>query len=170
MTTDERALGKLATHMDAAERAVLLGAMRPIEVDAGTVVVRDGQPLAALFVVVSGRLDLSIDASGRSVPLGRVSPGAFIGELAVLGNGVAAATATAGEKSRLLEFTGRDLDALRASDTRVASLLLRSLVEDLAERVRAANTVADAGDDVSAKKEKGWLEGVLAKLFGGGNA
>ncbi len=158
-------LDRLAAHMDATQREVLRTAMAALEVDAGHVLFRDGQPLDALHVVDTGALGLSIDVDGRDVALGRITPGGFTGELSLLDPTTAHATATALEPTRILKLSREALTKLRATDTVVASLLLRALVEDLAERVRHANTIAV--DDAAAPK-RGWFESALAKLFGGG--
>lgn len=162
--SDEGALDRLAAHMDEAQRGALLAAMTAKDVESGAVLFADGQPLEALLVVVSGAVDLSIDVGGTAVKLGHVAPGGFCGALSLLDTTTAYATATARGEGRVLLLTRVALDALRRSDATVASLLLRALVEDLAERVRAANTVAV---EPSAPK-RGWLESALANLFGGG--
>lgn len=149
--------------MDAVQREVLHSAMSAIDVEQGHVLFRDGDSLDALHVVEDGALALSIDVEGHSVALGRITRGGFIGELALLDPTTAHATATALERTRILKLSRDALAKLRSTDTVVASLLLRALVEDLAERVRHANTVAV---DESAPK-RGWFETALAKLFGG---
>ena len=160
------ALDRLAAHMDATQREILRTSMAATEVDAGHVLFRDGQPLDALHLVDQGALGLSIEVDGNSVTLGRITPGGFTGELSLLDATTAAATATALERTRVLTLSREALTSLRAKHTVVASLLLRALVEDLAERVRNANTLSV--DDAAAPK-RGWFESALAKLFGGGD-
>jgi CRP-like cAMP-binding protein len=161
--SDEGALDRLAEHMDAEQRAALCAAMTAVDIEPGVVLFADGQPLDALHVVVSGAIDLSIDVGGKPVLLGHVAAKDFCGELSLLDTTTAYATATAREKSRVLRLTRAALDKLRRSNANVASLLLRALVEDLAERVRAANTVAVE----TTPPKRGWLETALANLFGG---
>jgi CRP-like cAMP-binding protein len=158
------ALDRLAAHMNGEQRATLRAAMTEVDVEPGTELFRDGQPLDGLYLVVDGAIDLSIHVDGAAIKLGHVAPKGFCGELSLLDTTTAYATATAREKGRVLHLTRAALAALRRSDATVASLLLRALVEDLAERVRMANTVAV--EPTSPKR--GWLESALANLFGGG--
>src|SRR5687767_14477131 len=72
--SDDAALEQLAAHMNAAQRAALRAAMKPLDVEPGQVLFVDGEPLDALHVVVSGAIDLSITVHDAPVKLGHVPP------------------------------------------------------------------------------------------------
>ena len=159
-------LTRLAAHMDDGQRDVLRAAMMEVVLLVGKPLFHEGEPLDALHAVESGTLELSIAVHDQPVVLGDVVAGNFIGALHMLDGGTAALTATArGESARVLRLTRASLDELRRDHAAVASLLLRALVEDLAVRVRDANTIEV--DDEQPEK-KGWLATALGKLFGGG--
>ena len=85
------------------------------------------------------------DLDGLALRVGAVAPGGLIAELSLFEPGVAAATATATEATRLLRLSHDALGTLREKHPKVASLLLLALIEDLAARVRHANTALVAG-------------------------
>src|SRR4051794_33587956 len=72
-------------------------------VTAGTVIVREGEPLACLYIVLEGLFGVRI-ASIQNSEIGRLGPGEIIGEISFLENTVPSATVTAIESSLLLEI------------------------------------------------------------------
>jgi CRP-like cAMP-binding protein len=156
-------LTRLAAHMDDAQRATLEASLTSIALQPGETLFREGATLEALHVVGEGAIELSIDVDGQPVVLGRVMPGSFFGALNVLDGGVAFANAIAREPTTVLRLPRASFAQLRAKHPVVASLLLRALVEDLAERVRDANTVTVD----EAPKKQGWFASALGALFGG---
>jgi cyclic nucleotide-binding protein len=83
---------------------------RPIEVPAGHVVFREGEPAVAgegaVYLVLDGILDAEI--GGESI--GEVGPGAIVGERGVL-EGKRTATLTARTKAKLVSFDAEAVDA-----------------------------------------------------------
>jgi cyclic nucleotide-binding protein len=83
---------------------------RPIEVPAGHVVFREGDPAVAgdgaVYLVLDGILDAEV--GGEAV--GEVGPGAIVGERGVL-EGKRTATLTARTKSKLVSFDAEAVDA-----------------------------------------------------------
>jgi NTE family protein/lysophospholipid hydrolase len=67
--------------LDAIERS-----METIELDAGTVLVRQGETADRVYIVVEGQLAIALESGqpGRDQLLGEVGPGDVVGELAVL--------------------------------------------------------------------------------------
>jgi CRP-like cAMP-binding protein len=82
---------------------------REVDVEAGQVVIREGEPGHEFFVVVDGRLDVSRRRKGTFASVG---PGDFVGEMALLSNKPRNATVTAATSSRLLKIEDRDFAAL----------------------------------------------------------
>lgn len=164
-------LTRLSAHMDDEQCEVLRSAMSVVVLLAGKPLFTEGEPLDALHAVDSGAVELSIEVHDEPVVLGHVAAGNFFGALNMLEGGTAAvtATATATESARVLRLTRASLDTLRRDHTAVASLLLRALVEDLAVRVRDANTleVDDGTDGPHEPEKKGWFAKALGKLLGG---
>lgn len=83
-------------------------------VPAGEVVVREGEPAAAFYVVVEGRLEVTSSASRE--PLNVLERGDFFGEIGLLRRSARTATVTCMTPSRLYRIDGdRFLDAFDAT-------------------------------------------------------
>lgn len=86
--------------MTAIER--LAAGMTPLAAEAGTVVMREGEPGETFVIVATGELEVTVD--GR--PMGRLGPGAGFGEIALLRRSARTATVTA-----LTGFSGFEVDS-----------------------------------------------------------
>lgn len=117
--------------LDAAGLGDLLRAAEIVNADAGQVVVRQGEPGEHLFVVREGVL--AVERGGRS--LARLQPGAWFGELALLGSQVRTATVTALQPCVLVRLPRHALDGALARDLQGAAHLLEVASERL-EAVR----------------------------------
>jgi CRP-like cAMP-binding protein len=73
------------------------------QVIANTVVVREGEPLAHLYIVLEGLFGVRV-ASVPDAEIGRLGPGEIIGEISFLENMLPSATVIAIESSLLLRF------------------------------------------------------------------
>jgi predicted acylesterase/phospholipase RssA/CRP-like cAMP-binding protein len=88
--------------LDDAARLELAGQLEPVHVPAGEVVLRQGDPADGLFLLVSGRLRVSVAAGGAERVLYDLARGAIIGEMALLSDRPRAATVRAVRDSDLL--------------------------------------------------------------------
>ncbi|MGZ3422007.1 MAG: Crp/Fnr family transcriptional regulator [Polyangiales bacterium] len=167
---DERAIAELGAHMDRAQRTALLAVLTPREIAAGDVIAREGEARDALEVIVKGNVALSLrDADGHVLEVATLGPGRAFGEPSLLEGLPAGATATAQTATRVLGLSRAALDDLRRREPRVASLLLRALIEDLAERVRTANTAIERDGEalrLASPQKHGFLARTLGRLFG----
>lgn len=106
-----------------------------ITVASGQVVVWEGHAQEALYVVLEGKLVVSQRVRGDLESLlAELGPGASFGELAVLGDGPAAATVTAEQRCRLWKVDRSAMERI-VSDPDVCWALLRALTG----KVRMAN-------------------------------
>ncbi len=106
-----------------------------VHMASGQVVVWEGTPQDALYVVLHGRLSVTRRLRGEMESvLAELGPGATFGELAVIDAQPAAATVTAEERSVLWRVDREGLHTL-AGDPDVAWVLLKAL----AGKVRMAN-------------------------------
>ncbi|MGA2469101.1 MAG: patatin-like phospholipase family protein [Solirubrobacteraceae bacterium] len=103
---------------------------RAIRVEAGSLLFRRDDHGDALFVVVSGMLEVLDDDGGARYLLGR---GEVIGELALLTGESRSASVRARRDSELIAVSAEDFERLLASDPS----LWRSLAGVLAERLRS---------------------------------
>lgn len=101
----------------------------------GQVVVWEGQPQDALYLVLHGKLSVSQSVRGElESVLAELGPGASFGELSVFDPAPASATVTAEERAVLWRVERRGIDRL-VGDPDVAWALLKAM----AGKVRMAN-------------------------------
>lgn len=91
----------------------------------GEVLLREGDPADALYVVLDGALSLTRAAPNGTALLGEVRRGEHLGELALLEDGPRAATATALEPTRVLRVSRAGFDACLAAHPAASSTLGR---------------------------------------------
>ena len=105
-----------------------------VDVDAGTVLTREGRTGGEFFVIVDG--SVSVERGGRVVATLRA--GDFLGEIALVDGGPRTATTTATVPSRLLVVAHREFHSLldRFPEVRMGVL------QALAERVRKLDVQA----------------------------
>jgi hypothetical protein len=73
-----------------------------------TVVIRQGEPVAALVLVSSGRLEVRLERAGEAIELGAIGPGEYIGEAPLLARAPARASVVAATEAELLLLAPRD--------------------------------------------------------------
>ena len=102
--------------------------LRQVELAAGDVAARQGEPGTTWFLIEVGRL--SVDVDGR--PVRELGPGEAFGEIALLRQGVRTATVVAQQASRLWSLDGEVfLAALRADGGRALAALDEVAEENL---------------------------------------
>lgn len=106
--------------------------------DKDSVLFEEGTMGLSLFIVISGKVDLSKKSGSKTVGLGRVENGGLLGQLALLDDQPRAATATAVEATECLLLTRDSFDTLVKKDPAIAWCLTPAL----AERVRDLQTLA----------------------------
>jgi MFS family permease len=104
----------------AASRPVLerlAGALAEVTVPAGTAVIREGDPADALYVLVSGRVEVSARGEGAAEEFIRtMEAGSYFGEIGLLERIPRTATVTAAEDCTLWRIEGQEfLDALTSA-------------------------------------------------------
>ena len=104
-----------------------------IDVPAGRVLMRQGDPGREAFVIADGRAKATIDGK-RSVKLG---PGDCFGEMALLYSAPRSATVTAESDMRLLVVGSREFSELIEDVPGVGRRVLAALAERLREAERA---------------------------------
>jgi CRP-like cAMP-binding protein len=105
----------------------------PMEVPAGTQLVAEGAAARQVFVIVSGRAEVTI--AGRHVAT--LGPGDVIGEMALLDRQPRSATVTASEPMQVLVADPRGFAALLAEPQ-----VTRALLDVEVRRLRGADTWA----------------------------
>jgi predicted acylesterase/phospholipase RssA/CRP-like cAMP-binding protein len=121
--------------LDEATRLELAGQLEPVHVAAGEAIFREGDPGTGLFLVVSGRLRVSVAAAGAERMLYDVGRGAIVGEMAALTDRPRAATVQAVRDSDLLLLRMSSFTALLER----SPALVTGMIRLLADRVLAVD-------------------------------
>lgn len=106
---------------------------------AGTVLFREGQESASVYLVLRGNVSLEIEVSGRGpVPVQTVTAGELLGWSPVLRLGPMTATARALTRCRLAVLDAARVVALTEQDPRFGVEFLRRTAATMAQRLSAA--------------------------------
>jgi CRP/FNR family transcriptional regulator, cyclic AMP receptor protein len=98
--------------------------------EAGSTVAGEGQTGAGFFVIESGEASVSVHGSER----GKLGPGDYFGEIALIDDGARSATVTADTELRCYGLTSWEFRPLVEGNASIAWKLL----ETMAKRLRAA--------------------------------
>lgn len=129
------------------ERRAVVDVMVLEQFNEGDVVIAEGEPGSALYVIVSGAVKVyGKGPRGDSVYLANLGEGDFFGEVSVLTGKPRTATITASQRSELLRLDKEKLDEIVARHPRVKSVLEEFY------RKRASHTVEAMVDSLKHKK------------------
>jgi CRP-like cAMP-binding protein len=124
----------------------------------GEIIVREGDDGREMFVVQSGRVEITKQIDDRSVKLGEMGRGDFFGEMSLLESQPRAATATAADATRVLVISpGSLLLRIRRDPTFAFELL-----QGLSGRIRALHRrLEDASREgpISAEEARNIVRG-----------
>jgi NTE family protein len=115
-----------------ADRAALERELETRALERGDVLVRQGEAADALYIVVSGRFEVTV--AGREGPLAEIGPGSPVGEIAFLAGGMRTATVTAARDSLVLKLGREQFERLCARIPAVWRTLTEVLARRLAEQ------------------------------------
>ncbi len=115
--------------LDQATRLELARQLEPAHVPAGEVVLRQGDPADGLFLLVSGRLRVSVAAGGAELVLYDLARGAVIGEMALLADRPRTATVRAVRDSDLLVLRVSSFMSLAERSPALLAGMVRLLVD-----------------------------------------
>ena len=131
-------LGKIPLFAGCSQRElqIVARAVKEVHHPAGTVIAREGEPGIGLFVVTEGSATVSIGGSKK----GKIKPGEFFGEIALLDGGPRTATVTADTDVKLLGLTEWVFRGLVQQHPSIAIKTLQAM----AGRLRSATKAATA--------------------------
>jgi CRP/FNR family transcriptional regulator, cyclic AMP receptor protein len=109
---------------------------------AGATLFREGEDANAMFVVISGEVEV-LKKSKRTVEarVAVLGPGDWFGEMSIVDIQPRSATVRALAPSRLLRVTSADLDALYRHDVRSYAIIILNLARELSRRLRVADGI-----------------------------
>src|ERR1700727_1579128 len=117
--------------LDESTRVELAGQLEPVHVAAGEVILRQGDAGDGLYLVVSGRLRVSVAADGAERVLYDLGRSAIVGEIALLGDRPRAATVRAVRDSDLLLLRPSGYTSLIERSPALLAEMARLLVDRL---------------------------------------
>jgi len=166
----------LAAALGPQNLAMLTRAMTTLDLPAGRRIIRDRMPVDSLYFILDGQVSILIEEDGRSISLGRLGPGEWLGEVSVLsGEMVASSTVRSDTVVKLARLKHQSFEELIMRNETIAAAMLRQLVSMLATRLRASNevsrrpiTVEQVGDSLAATQPipSGGGQNWLASFFG----
>jgi CRP-like cAMP-binding protein len=102
---------------------------------AGTVLFREGDPGSEMYVIHSGRVQLTRRFHDRVTVLAVLPPGEFFGEMSIINNRPRSATATVLDDATLVVIDPRTFEAMIRAKSEIAVRMIRTL----AGRLEQAN-------------------------------
>ena len=102
-----------------------------LDLETGGVLIREGDQADALYVVLSGELDVTKRAGRSDIPVARVGPGALQGEIAALEGGRRLASVTATGPAEVLRIPVSAVRELLGAGPDVALAVIRTAVSRL---------------------------------------
>jgi CRP/FNR family cyclic AMP-dependent transcriptional regulator len=109
----------------------------------GTAIMREGDTVGALYIVLSGWLKVMMgEADGKETILTTVVPGEFFGEMGLIDDSPRSASVVAIEPCELLSVTKRDFRKCLVENAELAMAVMRMLVRRLREADRRIGSLA----------------------------
>ena len=173
----EKEFPHLAHHLGRDNAVELAQLMHLREIPMGAVLIEDGSVGDAFMLIVSGDFNVEVKNRDKSLLLGRLGKGKWVGEVSFFtGDGLATAKVYAAVDSSVLELKHADFIAAQKQYPVLASLLIQHFAELMAERLRNSGyAIEEIGEQklalMLADKEEtsvkqSWIKLVLKKLAG----
>ncbi len=94
---------------------------------AGTVLFREGDEGAEMYIIQSGRVQITRRVGGQEVVLATLPAGEFLGEMSIVNDRPRTATATVVEEAVLLRLDGATFEAMIRGSTEIAVRMIKKL-------------------------------------------
>lgn len=109
----------------------LLFDMKKWSILSGNILFSEGEQATSCFILVKGKVEVTLNRSGRRVSLAVFEPGSLFGEIALVHLGLRSATCTAYEDIIVLELTRRDFERATHNYSLLAYKLLEAIAQSL---------------------------------------
>jgi CRP/FNR family transcriptional regulator, cyclic AMP receptor protein len=130
---------RIFTNLDVAQAQKFMDYMEVFPVNAWSVVVKQGDPGDAMYVVLDGELRVRIMISGKETLLATLQAGDFFGEVSLFDHGPRSADVVANKDSLLLKISVTNFKKLSNEAPTLAAPFLTSICKTLTGRIRADN-------------------------------
>ena len=140
------------------------------DVPPGGVVVREGDPGASLFIVITGLLDASLHGQGAAMRVvGRLAPGDVFGEMSLLTGAARSATVIARTETTLLEIGKEQLEPILRDRPQVIAELSRLQAERLVNNEGVLALSPEETTEIRAVGMSAFLAQRIRRFFGRGS-
>jgi len=113
---------------------------RRLEVPAGQIIAREGDPAVSMHFILEGRIGIVADmGDGRTMRLRSLGPHTTIGEMGLITGRARSATIAAETPSVLYELTAEDYERIKRDEPALSQALLGYIVSVISERLSFAN-------------------------------
>jgi CRP-like cAMP-binding protein len=129
-------LGQVLTATEAQD---LAQAAKARVIKTGQLLFKSGDPGNALYIVLSGSLDVVLGAPGSETVVAALGPGQVVGELEVMTSSLRVAALRATEETGLLELESSRFDEMLKQNRPGATKLVTTIARTLARRLAAVN-------------------------------
>lgn len=139
--------GVLAEQIGQEHAAAFLDHASLVELTRGEILLRDQEPVSAIYLLLDGRVGLSVEVAGHAIQLGAMDAGNWVGELAYFsGSRVSCSTVIAETDARLMRLGFAEFGAMARAAPEAACRLTHVMVTMLIHRLRTTvhNPVLDA--------------------------
>lgn len=137
-----------------AELDAIAKVLKPERLAAGAVLFREGNRATGCYIVLGGRVRVSLERGGKPKQLAMLGRGELIGQMALLDGSRRSATCTAAEASLVLKLDREEFDMLFRSGASFALKFVDSVTRMLVSQLRFATrqlaSLNDAGQRASA--------------------
>ncbi len=124
------------SRLDGSSEARLSALMRKLKLEKGQTLFSEGQGGDELFVLLSGRIAISVKPeTAEPILLSEIGPGGFFGEMAIIDGSPRSADCRALEDCKLLALGARDFDIFLEKDPAAAIRILDTMLEISSERL-----------------------------------
>jgi len=130
---------KVLADFNEAQLQSFLRYMEIVTLESLSVVVREGEPGDAMFLILEGECRVRVLRRGKESILATLKAGDFFGEVSLLDNGPRSADVVANERSTLLKISTSSFAKLRREAPALAEPFLHALSRILVGRLRSVN-------------------------------
>lgn len=127
--------------LDDREKETLSGAIRIVEFEKKDVLMAEGDPADALYLLYSGRANVFYTSHGEMVRVGEASEGAQLGDMAIFDNQPYSTTITAKSDCVTYKIQRMELEQMMSLHHAMAHDIMMNTIHRLSGIVRGMNTV-----------------------------
>jgi len=134
---------KILAGLNDAQLERLLSFLETQRVQQWSVIVKQGEPGEAMYLILDGELRARTDVGGKETILATLGPGDFFGDMSLFDHGPRSADVVANVDSTVLKFSTASFNRLMLEAPDLAAPFLQATARTMAARIRADNKRLD---------------------------